>query len=279
MPTDGIHPTAIVDPRAQIAPGVSVGAYSVIGPEVVLGAGCQVGHHVVLEGTVSVGERSRIGHGSLIGATPQDLKYRDGTPSGVRIGADTVIRELVTIHRSTREHGWTEIGHHCLVMSSSHIAHDCRVGNHVIIINYAGLTGHVEVDDGATVGGLTGIHPFTRIGAYAYVGGCSKVVRDVPPGIMADGVPATARAVNVVGLRRAGVDAESRRQLQVAFRIMYRSGETPRRAVQRIRAELPLLPVVTRFVEFVEASRRGIVGPPRPAAGIELAEAEEEPIV
>jgi UDP-N-acetylglucosamine acyltransferase len=276
--TEAIHPTAVVDPRARLGPGVRVGAYSIIGPEVVLGAGCQVGHHAVLEGAVVAAERTRIGHGAMIGGAPQDLKYREGTPSGVQIGADTVIREYVTIHRASREGGWTRIGDGCLVMAMSHIAHDCRIGDRVIIINYAGLTGHVEVDEGATVGGLTGIHPFTRVGAYAYIGGCSKVVQDVPPAIVADGAPAAARAVNLIGLRRAGVDAETRRQLQAAFRILYRSGLAPRSAAERIRAELPPLPLLGRLVEFIEGSRRGIIGPPRQGAGGALAEAEEERI-
>lgn len=278
MPAEGIHPTAIVEPQAQLGPGVTVGAYSVVGPEVVLGAGCQVGHHVVLEGRVSVGERTRIGHGSVVGMAPQDLKYREGTPSGVRIGADTVIREYVTIHRASREDGWTEIGRNSMIMSMSHVAHDCVIGDHVIIINYAGLTGHVRVEDWATVGGLTGVIPFTVIGAYAYIGGCSKVVQDVPPFMIVDGAPATARAVNVIGLRRGGIGAEDRRQIQAAFRILYRSGLSPATAVQRIRAEFPLTPLITRLVEFVETSKRGIVGPAKAPARGDLAEAEEERI-
>lgn len=271
-----IHPTAILDPGAKIGPGVRIGAFSIIGPEVTLDTGVEIGHHVVLEGPVHLGPGAKVGHGAVLGGLPQDLKFKPGTPSGVRVGAETVIREYVTIHRATRENGWTEIGQRCLLMASSHVAHDCRIGNDVIIVNYAGLTGHVEVDDGATVGGLTGIIPFGRIGAFAYIGGCSKVTHDVPPAVIADGVPATARAVNVVGLRRARVDAESRRQLQAAFRILYRSGLTPRSAVERIRAELPPAPMITRLVEFVETSKRGIVGAQR--AGSELPEAEEERI-
>ena len=275
---EGIHPTAIVDPRAELGPAVSVGAYSVVGPEVILGAGCRVGHHVVLEAAVDVGERCRIGHGTIIGGAPQDLKYREGTPSGVRVGADTVIREYVTIHRATRENGWTEIGEHCLVMSMSHVAHDCVIGNHVIIINYAGITGHVRVEDRATVGGLSGIHPFARIGTYAYIGGCAKVLQDVPPFVIADGVPATARSVNVIGLRRGGVGAEDRRLIQAAFRILYRSGLAPAAAIGRIKADLPPTPFITRLVEFVETSKLGVVGPHRPEAGSEMAEPEEERI-
>jgi UDP-N-acetylglucosamine acyltransferase len=148
-------------------------------------------------------------------------------------------------------------------MASSHIAHDCVLGDHVIVINYAGLTGHVTVEDRVTIGGLTGIHPFTRIGTYAYVGGCSKVTQDVPPFVMADGNPAVARAVNVIGMRRGGIDADSRRQVQAAFRLLYRSGQPPGAAVERVRAELGDHPLVARLVEFVASTKRGIV----PATG------------
>lgn len=258
-----IHPTAIVHPRAVLGPGIRIGAYSVIGEDVRLGAGTEVGHHVVLEGTVVIGDRCRVGHGAVIGSPPQDLKYRQGTPSGVRIGNDTVIREYVTVHRSTQEHGWTLIGDENLIMASSHIAHDCRLGNHIIVINYAGLTGHVEVEDFAIIGGLTGIHPFTRVGAYGYVGGCAKVVQDVPPCMIADGNPATVRSVNVIGLRRNGIGPEIRQAIQRAFRILYRSGLPPKSALERVRAEVPSSSLINHLVEFVENSRRGICGPSR----------------
>jgi UDP-N-acetylglucosamine acyltransferase len=254
-----IHSTAVIDARAELAPGVSVGPYSIIGPEAELGAGTEVGTHVVVEGRVSIGARCRIGHGAIIGGAPQDLKYREGTPVGVRIGDDTVVREHVTIHRATHEGRDTSVGDHCLVMASSHIAHDCAIGHHVIIINYAGLTGHVIVEDHATVGGLTGVRPFVRIGAYAYVGGCSKVVQDTPPFVMVDGAPATARAVNLIGMRRGGIDPEGRRQVKAAFRILYRSGLAPSSAVARIKTELGDHPLVGRLVEFIEASKLGIV--------------------
>jgi UDP-N-acetylglucosamine acyltransferase len=261
-----IHATALVDPRAELAAGVTVGPYSIIGPEVRLGEGAEIGAHVVLEGRVTMGARVRVGHGSVIGGVPQDLKYRDGIPVGIRIGDDTVIRELVTIHRATKAGHDTVVGRNCLVMASSHVAHDCQVGDHVILINYAGLTGHVTVEERATVGGLSGIHPFGRIGAYAYIGGVSKVAQDVPPFIIADGVPASARAVNVIGMRRGGIDAEGRRAVQRAFRILYRSGLTPRAGLERIKGELGDHPLVARLIEFVEASKRGIVPPSAPGA-------------
>ncbi|HEX7787369.1 MAG TPA: acyl-ACP--UDP-N-acetylglucosamine O-acyltransferase [Methylomirabilota bacterium] len=269
-----IHPTAVIDPAAQLGPDVRVGPYSVIGPEVSIAAGADIGAHVVLEGRTRIGARCRIGHGAIIGGVPQDLKFREGTPVGVSIGDDSVVREYVTIHRATQAGHDTVVGRHCLVMASSHIAHDCVLGNHVILINYAGLTGHITVVDYVTIGGLTGIHPFGRIGAYAYIGGCSKVTQDVPPFIIADGAPAVARSVNVIGMRRGGVDAASRRQVQAAFRLLYRSGQAPGVAIKRVKEELGDHPLVARLVEFVEQSRRGIV--PAARAG-ERARAAVEP--
>jgi UDP-N-acetylglucosamine acyltransferase len=259
---EAVHPTAVVDAGARIARGATIGAYTVIGPDVTVDADAIIGHHVVLEGTVRVGARVRIGHGSVIGGEPQDLKFKAGTRSGVRVGDDTVIREHVTIHRATHPEGWTEIGRHCLLMGSSHVAHDCRLGDGVILINYAGITGHCEVGDHATVGGLSGLHPFTRVGEYAYIGGCSKVVSDVPPYMLVDGVPATARGVNVIGLRRAGMAALERRTLQDAYRILYRSGLAPASGVERLRQEFPESAAVLRLAAFIIDSRRGICGPP-----------------
>jgi UDP-N-acetylglucosamine acyltransferase len=255
---DAIHPTAIVDAHARVGRAVSIGAFCVIGPEATLADGVAVGHHVVLEGRVDVGPGARIGHGAVVGGRPQDLKFKDGTPSGVRVGAGATIREYVTIHRATRPDAWTEIGAGALIMAQSHIAHDCRVGRNAIVINYAGITGHCEIGDHATFGGLSGITPFTRVGAYAYVGGCGKVTADVPPGMIVDGRPAAVRGVNVVGLRRAGVSPAERRALQEAHRLLYRSGLTPGRALERIRREVPATPLVTMLVEFVAGSRRGI---------------------
>jgi UDP-N-acetylglucosamine acyltransferase len=258
--SDAIHPSAVIDPRARLGAGVRVGAFCVIGGDVTLEDGVEVGHHVVLEGRVALAPRVKVGHGSVVGGVPQDLKYKDGTLSGVRVGAGTVIREYVTIHRSTHAEGWTEIGRECLVMALSHVAHDCRLGDGVIVINYAGITGHCEIGDRATVGGFSGMVPFTRIGAHAYVGGMAKVTADVPPYVLVDGQPATARAINVVGLRRAGMVPAERRVLQDAFRILYRSGLAPARAVERMREELPASEPVRLMLEFIAAaSRHGIV--------------------
>jgi len=263
---DGIHPTAVIDPKATLAARVRIGAFSVIGPEVTIGADAEVGHHCVLEGRVEIGERAKIGHGAILGGRPQDLKFKDGTPSGVRIGAETEIREYVTVHRSTRAGEYTEIGTGCLIMAMSHVAHDCRLGDGVIVINYAGITGHCEIGDRATIGGYVGLVPFTRVGSYAYIGGCSKVTADVPPYVLVDGNPAGAHAINVVGLRRAAMKPADRRLLQDAYRLLYRSGLGPQRAAERIRLELPIEGPVAHLLEFIAGSRRGICGPAQPGA-------------
>lgn len=253
-----IHPTALVDPRATLAADARVGAFTVVGPEVTLGPGTELGHHVVLEGRVTLGARVKIGHGVVLGAVPQDLKFKEGTPVGVRVGAGTVIREYVTVSRATKPDTSTEIGRECLLMTGCHVAHDCRLGDGVIVINSAGITGHCDIGDRATIGGFVGIVPFTRVGTHAYVGGYSKCVADIPPYVLADGIPATARAVNVIGLRRAGMEPAHRRLLQEAFRILYRSGLSPRRAADRIRETLPSAAPITVLLDFIAASRRGI---------------------
>lgn len=271
-----IHPTAVVDARAELEAGVRIGPYSVIGPGVRIGPEAEIGAHAVLEGRVTLGARCRVGHGSIIGGEPQDLKFRDGLPVGVVIGDDTSIREYVTVHRATQEGHDTRIGQRCLVMASSHVAHDCLIGDEVVIINYAGLTGHIVVEDRATIGGHTGLHPFVRIGTYAYIGGFSKITQDVPPFMIADGVPARALAVNVIGMRRGGVDGRGRRQVRSAFSLLYRSGLAPGAALARIKAELGGDPLVARLVEFVESSKRGIIhGRRDDEANREEAESEE----
>ena len=267
-----IHPTAIVDPRATLASGVRVGPYSVIGPEVVLGPDVEIGNHVTLESQVVLDASVKVGHGSVLGTPPQDLKFKDGTVSGVRVGAGAVIREHVTIHRATTAGGWTEIGRDCLIMAGSHVAHDCRLDDGVILINGALLAGHCTVGERATVGALVGVAPFTRIGAYAYLGGLGRLTVDLPPFMLAVGQPATVRGVNVIGLRRAGFPPAARRTVQDAHRLLYREGLTPKVALDRIRREIPPSPHVAMLIEFIEAARRGICGPRRRAGAVEREE-------
>jgi UDP-N-acetylglucosamine acyltransferase len=258
-----IHPTAVIDKSAVLGADVRIGAFCVVGPDTTLADGVELGHHVVTEGKVVLAARVKIGHGAIVGGVPQDLKFKPGTPSGVRVGEGTVVREYVTVHRSTQADGWTEIGRDSLLMAMSHVAHDCRVGNGVIVINYAGITGHCDIGDRATIGGYAGLVPFTRVGTHAYVGGKAKINADVPPFVIVEGQPATARGVNVIGLRRAGMTPEDRRTVQDAYRILYRSGLAPGRAVARIREELPMTEPIRMLLEFIDgAHRHGIVGAP-----------------
>jgi UDP-N-acetylglucosamine acyltransferase len=272
---EAVHPTALVDPDARLGARVRIGAYTVVGPEVVLGDDVELGHHVVLEGRVELGGGVRVGHGGVLGGVPQDLKFKEGTPSGVRIGGGTVLREYVTIHRATTPEGWTEVGRDCLIMGLAHVAHDSRVGDGVIVINYAGITGHCQIGDGATVGGMVGMVPFTRIGTGAYIGGMAKLTADIPPYLLVEGQPAVARGVNVIGLRRAGMVAAERRVLQDAYRLLYRSGLTPRRALERMREELPACPPLLTLLDFIAgATRHGICKGPN--AAMESADDAEE---
>lgn len=260
MADELIHPQAVVASRAELGPGVRIGPGSVVGPEVQLGADTVLGANVVLEGRVTVGARCHLGHAAIIGTPPQDLKYRAGTPSSVRIGDGTVLREHVTVHRATTPGGATVIGRRCFIMTAAHVAHDCQIGDEVIVINGAGLSGHVVVDERATIGGMTGLQPFVRIGAYAYVGGCSGLRQDVPPFVIASGAPARARGVNVIGMRRGGIGPAARRGVQNAYGVLYRSGLAPGAAVDRLRVEMGGDPLVGRMIEFIAQSKRGIIG-------------------
>jgi UDP-N-acetylglucosamine acyltransferase len=269
-----IHPTAVVAPTAKLGANVRIGPYAIVGDDAVVGADVEIAAHAMLEGRVVLGPRVRVGPGAVIGGMPQDLKFDPATPSGVRVGAGTAIREYVTIHRATKPEAWTEIGEDCLLMAMCHVAHDCRLGNGVIVINYAGITGHCEIGDRATIGGLVGMVPFTRIGTFAYLGGCSKLNKDLPPFMLADGNLATVRGVNVVGLRRAGIHPAERRAIREAHRLLYRSGLTPPAALDRMRRELDPTPHVKELIAFVEGARRGIVGPPGRAETDDVEEAE-----
>jgi UDP-N-acetylglucosamine acyltransferase len=256
-----IHPTAVVHPATELGLGVRIGPYAVLGEGVRVGDGTEIGPHAVLEGRCHIGPRCRVFAGAVIGFPPQDLKFQPRTPSGVRIGAECVIREYATIHRASVEDGWTVVGDGCYLMAASHIAHDCRVGNGVILTGYTGLTGWVEVGDRAVISGLVGIHQFVRIGTLAYVGGCTRLPQDVPPYFLVEGNPARVRGVNIVGLRRAGVPAAARLELQRAYKILYRSGQAIDKAVVRIRAEVPPSPYIDHLLEFIAASKRGICRP------------------
>lgn len=263
--THSLHPTAIVHPDAKLGSGVEIGPYAVVESDVVLGDGASLGAHAVLHAGCRLGCRVLVSPHAVLGGAPQDLGS-DGGASLVVVGDHSVVREHVTIHRSSKAGGATRIGEHCLLMAASHIGHDCRLGDHVIVTTQAGLAGHTEVGDRAVIGGQTGFHQFVRVGRLAMVGAKSRIPKDVPPFVVVEGNPCRARGLNVVGMRRAGVPAESRHRLKQAFRLLYRSGLNTSQALERIRKEIELDVEVDSLVAFIESSERGILPGARSAA-------------
>ncbi len=252
-----IHSTAVIHPKAQVASGCEIGPYCVIGEHVALGEGCKLYSHVVIDGHTTVGKRNEIFPFASIGLKSQDLKWKGGVTRTV-IGDDNTFREYVTIHSATSDGDATTVGSHNHILAYCHIAHDCRVGSHIIMSNVGTLAGHVTVEDHAIVGGLAAVHQFCRIGTMAIIGGCSKVVQDVPPFMLADGNPAETRTVNKVGLERNGVSEEAQSALRSAYKILFREGLTISNALAKIEADLPLLPEVKHLVQFARSSERGI---------------------
>jgi len=253
-----IHPTAIVAPDAELAAGVEVGPNAIIGPRVTVGARTRIGAHAILERNVRLGADCAVGAGSILGGDPQDLKY-NGEETWVEIGDGTVIREYVTINRGTVRSGRTSVGAECLIMTYAHVAHDCHVGDGVILSNGVGLAGHVTIEERAILGGMTGVHQFVRIGAYAFVGGMTKVTKDVPPYCKADGNPIRLYGLNTIGLQRSGFPRETIDELKKAYRLFFRSDFNISQAQARARTDLASLPEVEAFVGFIEGSERGVL--------------------
>ncbi|MBL0172365.1 MAG: acyl-ACP--UDP-N-acetylglucosamine O-acyltransferase [Gemmatimonadaceae bacterium] len=252
-----IHPTALVDATAQFGADVSVGPFAIVGPRCVVGDGCTIAARATLEQNVRLGARVQVGSGAIIGGDPQDLKYR-GEETWVDIGDDTAVREYATVNRGTAHSITTTVGRHCFLMSYSHIAHDCHLGDHVIISNGTQLAGHVTIEDRATISGLCAVHQFARIGRHAFIGGCSRVVKDVPPFVRAAGNPIKLFGLNSVGLQRSGFDAAIVAELKRAYRYCFRSDLNLSQGVERARAEIADVLEVRHFLAFIEASQRGV---------------------
>ncbi len=258
MPADAaIHPTAIVDPRAELGPGCVVGPYCIVEAGVVLGAGCWLQHHVTICGPTKAGTQNKFYAYCSIGQQTQDLKYA-GEPTYLQIGDENTFREFCTVNRSTLAEGTTLVGSCGNFLAYSHIGHDCTVGDAVIFSNNGTLAGHVQVGDHAVMGGLTAVHQFCRIGRLAITGGCSKIVQDVPPFLIADGNPAEIRGVNLVGLERNGFAPESVKRIKEAFRLVYRSKMNTGQALEAVEQQLPAAPEIAEILDFIRGSERGI---------------------
>lgn len=252
-----IDPRAVVDPAATLGPDVRIGPFCVVGPDVEIGQGCELKAHVVVDGNTRIGARCTLWPFSSIGGQTQDLKYKGGSP-GVRIGDDTTLREYVTVNAATYDGDFTVVGNRCHIMAYSHVAHDCVVGDEVIMANAATLAGHVIVEDQAIIGGLVGVHQFTRVGRLSITGGCAKIVQDVPPFMTADGNPLAIRGINKIGLERHGMSADDIKGMKEAYRILYRRKLGAKDAVAEIENSLQVTPELRHLLDFVLSSERGI---------------------
>ena len=258
-----VHPTALIDPRAELDSSVQVGPYAVIGAHVRIGGGTQVGAHCVIEGHTTIGADNRIFQFASIGAAPQDKKYA-GEPTRLLIGAGNTIREFVTINTGTvQDAGVTRLGDDNWIMAYVHIAHDCQIGSHVILANAATLGGHVRLGDWVFVGGLTGIHQFVRVGPHAMTGFQTRLSQDLPPFVTAAGSPAEAQSINAEGLKRRGFSPERIALVKQMYRLLYRKGltlESARQQIEALRGEVPEADADIALMQgFLSTATRGIV--------------------
>jgi len=245
-------------PKAMLGPGAVIGPYSLVGERVHIGVKTRIGAHCVIEGNTTIGEDCEIFTGSVIGSPPQDLKYK-GEASSLTIGDRNKIREYVTINLATAGGGGrTVIGSDCMFMAYAHVAHDCLLGNHVVLANSVALGGHTVVEDRAVIGGLVGVHQFVRIGTLAIIGGCSRVIQDVPPYSISVGYPAKVFGVNAEGLKRAGVSKSSKEHLHRAFRILFHSKRAMNHATEEVAQNADHCPEVQRLLSFIRNSKRGV---------------------
>jgi UDP-N-acetylglucosamine acyltransferase len=253
-----IHPTAIIDSKAEIEKGVSIGPFCIIKEDVKIKKGTKLISNVIIEGNTEIGENCVIYPFTTIGLPPQDLKYK-GEKTGVKIGNNNIIREYITIHRaSVSGDGITSIGDNNFLMAYVHIAHDCKIGSSIIMANLATLAGHVVVEDYAVIGGLVAIHQFTRIGAYAMVGGFSGVGQDIPPYTMASGARAKLFGLNTIGLKRHGFSEETINNLKKAYKILFREKLTLKEAFKKIQDSIPQSKEINHLIEFIKQNKRGI---------------------
>jgi UDP-N-acetylglucosamine acyltransferase len=253
-----VHSTAIVAPGASLGTGVQVGPWALVGDGCEVGDGCVIQARATLERNVRLAANVSIGIGSVIGGDPQDLKFK-GEETWVEIGEGSRVREYTTINRGTSQSFKTSVGKNCFLMSYVHLAHDCHIGDGVIISNGTQLAGHVTIEERAILSGLVAVHQFVKIGRFSFVGGCSRVAKDVPPYLKAVGNPVKLYGLNTVGLQRNGFPDEVVRELKRAYRLFFRSELNVSQAMERARSELQTFPEVHEFLRFCEASERGVV--------------------
>ncbi len=254
-----IHQTAIIDPKAEIGSDVEIGPYSIINKNVSIGSKTVIGPHVIIDPFVTIGPDCHIFQYAAIGAVPQSLKF-SGEETYVKIGRGCIVREFATIHRGTEFGGGiTEIGEESFLMAYTHIAHDCKIGRKVILSNNASLGGHITIGDYSTIGALVGIHQFVKIGEHAFIGGKSKIVKDIPPYVIVAGDRAKLHGLNRVGLKRSGFSQSTLAALKKTYRIIFRIGLTLNEAIERATAEVEQIPEVVSFIEFIKSSERGII--------------------
>jgi UDP-N-acetylglucosamine acyltransferase len=253
-----IHRTALIDPTARLSDSVEVGPFAIIGPDCEIADRCIIAPHAVLERNVRLAPGVKIGVGSVLGGAPQDLKFA-GEHTTVEIGENTIIREYSTINRGTAESLKTTVGRDAFLMSYVHLAHDCHLGDGVILANGVQLAGHVSIDDKAILSGLTAVHQFVRIGRNAFIGGCSRVSKDIPPFIKAVGNPVQLYGLNTIGLQRNGFSEDTIRELKRAYRLFFRSELNISQALERAQRELTDVPEVRELISFLETSGRGVV--------------------
>jgi UDP-N-acetylglucosamine acyltransferase len=254
-----IHPTAIIDSKADIGEGVEIGAYCVIEKGVSISEGTKIGPHVVIREGTRIGKQCQISQFASIGEAPQFSGYK-GEKTFLQIGDHNIIREFVTLHRGTvKGGGKTVIGNENFIMAYSHVAHDCQIGSQVVMANGATLAGHILIEDFAIIGGLSAIHQFCRVGAYAIIGGITGVILDIPPYTKAQGDRAKLFGLNTVGLKRANFSEETLKALKKAYRIIFRSGLTLEKAMKQVgEEEISQTPEVQHFLQFIQGSKRGI---------------------
>jgi len=252
-----IHLSAIVSSKAKLGPGVTVGPFSIISDNVIIGADTKIGAHCVIEGNTTIGKNCEIFTGAVVGSQPQDLKFK-GEKVFLEIGDNNIIREYCTLNPGTKEGAKTIVGNNNLLMAYSHIAHDCNVGSECVLANNSTLAGHVTIEDKAVIGGIVAIHQFVRIGMLSIIGGCSKVVQDIPPFSTCDGHPARVYGLNLIGLRRKGISHASIKQLDQAYKIIFNSGLLAKHAIEKVEKELEKSEEISYLVNFAKSSERGL---------------------